>query len=133
MFESQIRICAPRGIIFEYVIRTPEARPLRGMQFIGGLSPKGDAKNVPAIPASQRTVQRGGQTEDGAAGSYNNPYTRDEAGPVVPPCLENSALTFIAQRPRTYMHRAAPAHIHSAHAAYQLLEHRMHTHNPPTP
>ena len=31
------------------------------------------------------------------------------------------------------MYRAAPAHVHSAHAAYQLLEHRMHSHNPPTP
>ena len=39
------------------------------------------------------------KTEDGAAGSYSNPYTRDETGPVVPPCLENSTLTYIAQRP----------------------------------
>jgi len=55
--------------------------------------------SVPAIPASQRTVQLGGKTEDGAAGSYSNPYTRDETGPVVPPCLENSTLTYISQRP----------------------------------
>ena len=26
----------------------------------------------------------------------------------------------------------ALAHVHSAHAAFQLLEHRMHPHNPPT-
>ena len=88
--------------------------------------------NVPATPASQRTVKLGGQTEDGAAGSYSNPYTREETGPVVPPCLENSTLTYIAQRPRTYVSRSA-AHVHSAHAAYQLLEHRMHSHNPPSP
>ena len=60
--------------------------------------------NVPAIPASQKNGTTGGQkTEDGAAGSYSNPYTRDETGPVVPPCLENSTLTYIAQR---------PAHVH---------------------
>ena len=29
--------------------------------------------------------------------------------------------------------RAAPAHVHSAHAAFQLLEHRTHSHNPLTP
>ena len=73
------------------------------------------------------------KTEDGAAGSYSNPYTRDETGLVVPPCLENSTLICIAQRPRMYMYRVALAHVHSAHAAYQLLEHRMHSHNPPTP
>ena len=42
------------------------------------------------------------KNEDGAAGSYSNPYIRDEKGPVVPPCLENSTLTYIEQRPRTY-------------------------------
>jgi hypothetical protein len=30
------------------------------------------------------------------------------------------------------MYRAAPAHVHSAHAAFKLLEHRMHSHNPLT-
>ena len=59
--------------------------------------------NVPAIPASQRTVQLGGQIEDGVAGSLasGTPYTRDETGPVIPPCPENSTLICIAQRPRS--------------------------------
>ena len=47
-------------------------------------------------------------TEDGAAGSYSNPYTRDETRPVAPPCLENSTLTYIAQR---------PAHVHVSRRA----------------
>ena len=51
------------------------------------------------------------------------PYTRGEMrlrfGPTLPR--------------KQYAYRAAPAHVHSAHSAFQLLKHRIHLHNPPTP
>ena len=59
--------------------------------------------NVPAYKHHKNGTTGGKKIEDSAAGSYSNPYTRDETGPVVPPCLENSTLTYIAQR---------PAHVH---------------------
>jgi len=71
------------------------------------LAPTSNTKRS-RLQAPQRMVQLGGQIEDGVAGSLasGTPYTRDEMGPVVPTCLENSTL--IAQRPRTYTQPTQP-------------------------
>ena len=87
------------------------------------LAPTSNTKRS-RLQASQRTVQLGGQIEDGLTGSFSKRHTvykrRDGArGPALPR--------------KQYAYRAAPAHVHSAHAAYQLLEHRMHSQKPPTP
>ena len=46
--------------------------------------------------------------------------------------LSEARIALKNRKKRKVAKRAAPAHVHSAHAAFQLLEHRMHSHNPPT-
>ena len=51
------------------------------------------------------------------------PCRRDEMGPRIGPTLPRKQCVYCA----------APAHVHSAHAAFQLLKNHMHSHNPPSP
>ena len=44
--------------------------------------------------------------------------------------LSEAKIALKNRKKRKVAKRAAPAHVHSAHAAFQLLEHRMHSHNP---
>ena len=46
--------------------------------------------------------------------------------------LLSEARTALKNKEEKEKSLKAPAHVHSAHAAFQLLEHRMHSHNPPT-